>query len=98
MENIGIKEQVGVVIDWQVKVTRTSEIIEAKPMSVEPARIRLYPVYLETGEMTMVVPAVSEEAAEEKAKNISRHVVSVGLWGEEIWDFTNFLASIEKFL
>jgi hypothetical protein len=98
MENIKGKEQIAVLIDWQVKVSRDVEVIEAKPMSLNPARVRLQPIYLQTGELSMVVPAVSEEAAEEKARNIARHIVSIGLWGIEIWDLDNFLASIEHLL
>jgi hypothetical protein len=98
MENIKRREQVAVLIDWQVRVSREVEVGEVKPMNLDPNRIRLNPVYLPTGELTMVVPAVSEESAREKAGNIARHIVSVGLWGIEIWDPPEFVASIERFL
>ena len=98
MENIKNRQQIAVIIDWQVRLSRNTEVIEVRPMSFDPSRTRLKPIYLETGDLTMVVPAVSEEAAEEKARNIARHIISVGLWGTEIWDLSNFLASIERLL
>ncbi len=98
MENIRKQEQVAVLIDWQVRVTREVKVTEIRPMSLDPARVRLNPTYLEMGDLAMVVPAVSEESARERAENIARHIVSIGLWGIEIWDPPEFLASIERFL
>lgn len=98
MENIKKREQVAVLVDWQLRVSREIEVTEIKPMSLDPNRIRLNPVYLQTGDLTLVVPAVSEESAREKAENIARYIASIGLWGIEIWDPAEFLASIERFL
>jgi hypothetical protein len=98
MENVRKREQVAVLMDWQVKVSREMEVTEIKPMRLDPSRIRLNPVYLQTGDLTMIVPAASEESAREKAWNIARHIASIGLWGIEIWDPPEFLASIEEFL
>ncbi|HUI30554.1 MAG TPA: hypothetical protein VLX91_10085 [Candidatus Acidoferrales bacterium] len=98
MENIKCKQQVSVLMDWRVRISQNLEVIELRPLSLDPSRIRLMPVYLETGEMSIVVPAASKEAAEEKAKNIATQIASVGLWGTEIWDRDGFLASIESVL
>jgi len=98
MENIEKKERNGVLIDWQVKVSRSVQVVEAKPMSVDPTRVRFLPAYSQTGEMTMVVPAETDSAAKEKANKIAHHIVSVGLWEMEIWDAAKFMASIERFL
>jgi hypothetical protein len=98
MENIQKSEQVAVLIDWQVKLSQGGEVIEVNPMSLDPERIRFKPIYTETGALTIIVPAVSEEAAEEKAREIARHIDSVGLWGTEIWNLNGFLASIERLL
>jgi Tfp pilus assembly pilus retraction ATPase PilT len=87
-----------VLIDWQVKVSQYIEVIEVKPMSIDMSRTRLKPIFLSSGELFIVVPAVSENAAEEKAKNIARHIASAGAWGMEIFDHPVFLASIEKLL
>ncbi len=98
MENIMTKQQTAVLIDWQVRVTRDLDITRISPMTRDHTRVRLLPSYLETGQMSIVVPATSKEAAEEKAKNIAREVISSGLWGAEIWNSEGFLASIERFL
>ena len=98
MENTGNRQQVTVLTDWHVKVSQDLAITGILPMKFDPARTRLLPSYLETGEMSIIVPAVSHEAAEEKAKSIAREIASVGLWGTDIWDTASFLASIERLL
>jgi len=87
-----------VMIDWNVKVSQDIQVIEIKPMSRDMSRTRLKPVFLDTGELIMIVPASSEESAKEKTKSIAQHIVSSGVWGMEIWDQTSFLASIKKCL
>jgi len=87
-----------VSIDWNVKISKDMEVIDIKPMSRDMSRTRLKPVFLETGELMIIVPATSEESAKEKTKNICRRIASAGAWGLEIWDFTKFLSSIEDLL
>lgn len=87
-----------IVIDWQVEVSRDIEVIGIKPMSIDMSRTRLKPIFLVTGDLSIIVPAESEDAAKEKAMRIGRHILSSGIWGLEIWDLQSFLASIEKLL
>ncbi len=100
MENLfhGKTELVGVVIDWDVKVSRDFEVTQIRPLSLDHARNRLSPSYLPTGELHIVVPAMSEDTAKERATNIAKQIASAGFWGEEIWNFSNFLESIEALL
>ncbi len=86
------------VIDWQARVSRDIDVIEVKPMSVDMSRTRLKPVFLESTDLSIVVPATCEEEAKKKAENIARHIVASGVWGLEIWDLPSFLSSIEKLL
>jgi hypothetical protein len=98
MENIERSQRAALLLDWQVRVSKDAEVTDIKVMTLDPTRLRLHPGYLETGELTMVVPAESIEAAVRKAKDIARYIGSSGLWGIEIWDQGGFLASIEQFL
>jgi hypothetical protein len=66
-------------------------------MSVDISETHLMPVFLPSGELFIVIPAVSENAAKEKAVNVARHIASAGAWGMEI-DHDGFLPSIEKLL
>lgn len=87
-----------VLVDWQVKVSRDIEVTELRPLGLDMSRTRLKPVFLDTGELFIVIPAVSEEETKEKAKNIARHIVSEGAWGMDMWDIPSFLTMIEKWL
>jgi hypothetical protein len=77
------------VKDWEVKVSRELEVIEAKQMSIDMSKTRLKPIFLFTSDLSIVVPALSEEAAKEKALNIARRIESAGVWGSDLLDLTD---------
>ena len=86
------------MIDWNVKMSRDTEVIEIRAMNRDMSRTRLKPVFLETGELNVIVPGISEESAREKAKKICQLISSSGVWGMEIWDMPAILASIQSSL
>jgi len=77
------------VRDWQLTVSREPEVIETKQMSIDMSKTRLRPIFLSTGDLSIVVPASSEEAAKEKALNIARCIESAGVWGSDMIDLTD---------
>lgn len=85
------------LVDWQVRVSRNLEVIEIRPMSLNMSRTRLKPIFLETGDLSIVIPAVSRIVAKGKAENIARHIASAGVWGMEI-DHAGFVATMERLL
>lgn len=84
--------------DWQVKLTKDVVVLWAKQMGVDKSTLRFKPVYLPTGELLIVIPAISQESAVQKARRIAAYVASVGAWGMEIWDVQAFTSSIERLL
>ncbi len=76
--------------DWQVTVSQELEIIGIKQMGMEMSRTRLRPVFLSSGDLLIIIPAVSEEAASQKAMKIARRIASAGVWGMDLLDLTDF--------
>lgn len=78
------------VTDWQVVVSRDNRIINVRQMSIDMSRTRLKPVFSLTGDLLIVVPGVSEEAAKTKAVDIARRLSSAGKWGVDLLDLSYF--------
>ncbi|HUI30434.1 MAG TPA: hypothetical protein VLX91_09475 [Candidatus Acidoferrales bacterium] len=78
------------VRDWQVIVSRSFDVIEMKQMSMDMSKTRLKPIFLSNGDLSIVVPATSDEAAKERASNIARRIASAGVWGMDLLDLTDF--------
>ncbi len=84
--------------DWQVKLSKDVVVLWVKQMGGDMSMLRFKPVYLPNGELLIVIPAISQESAVQKARRIAGHVASVGAWGIEIWDVQAFTSSIEALL
>ncbi|MFZ1080932.1 MAG: hypothetical protein WAO19_03305 [Candidatus Kryptoniota bacterium] len=77
------------IADWQVVVSRDNRIIHVKQMSMEMSRTRLRPVFSLAGDLIIIVPGISEEAAKAEAGNIARHLSSAGKWGVDLLDLAD---------
>lgn len=75
--------------DWQAVISEDQEIIEVKRMGIDMCNTRLRPVYTPIGDLTIVVPAVSEEAARKKALHIAQRIASAGLWGLDLLNLSD---------
>ncbi|MFZ1081338.1 MAG: hypothetical protein WAO19_05360 [Candidatus Kryptoniota bacterium] len=62
------------------------QITNVKQMSVEMPRTRLKPVFSLAGDLIIIVPGISEEAAKEQAGDIARRLSSAGKWGADLAD------------
>jgi hypothetical protein len=84
--------------DWQVRLSKDLVVISAKLVGGDMARMRFKPVYVPSGELLIIVPAISQGSAVQKARRIAAHLASAGAWGAEIWDVQAFASSIENLL
>jgi hypothetical protein len=77
------------VSDWQVTVSRGLEMVNIKKMTIDMSKTRLKPVFLSSGDLVIIIPATSEQAAREKGLSIAQRIASDGTWGIDLLDFTN---------
>lgn len=75
--------------DWQVTVSRDIEVVDLKQMSIDMSKTRMKPVFLSSGDLVIIIPAASKEAAKEKGLMIARRIASDGIWGMDLLDFTD---------
>ncbi len=87
MENDSNKESIK-VSDWQVTVSQGLEVVDIKQMTIDMSKTRMKPVFLSSGDLVIIIPATSEETAQEKALKIARRIASDEIWGIDLLDFT----------
>ncbi|MFZ1081129.1 MAG: hypothetical protein WAO19_04305, partial [Candidatus Kryptoniota bacterium] len=80
----------GTIVDWIVEVSRDMKIIVVKQIGNEMAPTRPKPVFTPEGDLIIVVPGLSEQAARAETKSIASYISSAGLWGIDILDFIDF--------
>ena len=76
-------------IDWQITVSQSLDIMNVKKMTIDMSKTRLKPVFLSSGDLVIIIPAVTEQAAREKSLSVARRIASDGTWGIDLLDFTN---------
>jgi len=81
--------------DWQVTISQSLEVVEIKQMTIDMAKTRLKPVFLASGNLVIIIPAVSDREAKERALKIARQIASDKIWGMDLLDFTDFTGDRE---
>lgn len=78
------------VTDWQVVVSKEIRIVEIREMTINMKHTRLKPVYSSAGDLTIVIPAESEDDAKKRALELAEHIASAGLWGLDFLNLADF--------
>jgi hypothetical protein len=70
--------------EWEVVVSRDIHVIEVKKMNNDMPGMWQGPLFYSSGDLNIVVPGISEEAARENAKYIARCIASAEMWGFDL--------------